>query len=894
MLKILKIEGSANKHESIVQLLSNEPSLTFITADLNSKKYWEARLGENHSIFRVRDFWNYLFKSNFPDLIIISKQVFPQILKIFLKNDLLQKFDLINLKTNTLQKYFEELFPIFSHPNNEEVMQEWFANQEENKCSWKNIYLLCQEIWFLLQSKKWIPESCITAYLINTVGTEFYWRKPILIDLGAHIESLESELIIILSQKTNVYVLEPSADWTQEYYWLNWPYQQLRTRSFQETDVENKFKNNSKSDFIRAKTPLIEIFLAIEKIKNWLGAGVLPSEITVASPQIEKYWSSICWYLQKAKIPMAKEIQINYIDLPIFKKLINQLKCSYFYSVKKSDVEKAIYLEEEAPVIKFLEFEEKFSNIFSTQDFSRNPMLREQFAKEKLDEYFLVDDFLATVQVFWLKLQGDDLLWTEISEYFKKSIPEDIRWDIYQWVEIFELFLVHKEKIVLEEFTADPSGIKFISLAHVYFQHSEKIIVLGLNEIDVKSDTSVLPGSDVLSLLTQTGHLLRHQDRNQNEFYLNWIKHSEGEKIFIFSEINWKNQEQIPSFFWSLGCIELDKDITTSTKLAKPMVTENDRLSLDQNNENIKLNLNSKYSSFNESILQNVVLTPSTLELYLDCPYKFYAERILKLKEPHILDMDLSPMTSGSIYHSLCESLTKEPMNFELSLDEIKKIIESIIQKNNQKFIEDMQSQLVQEKLIIWAQEFLQNEKNWRLKHPNTKTVGREAAFFGNILGLAFNGKIDRIDSNGGEHISVIDYKSSVSGITSYKSWIKNNHLQILAYIYAIEKEWVPSFKNIQEMQNINVTAGYFLSLKDFEKKGFVLDDCDRHFVTDENDRNIISIAQKQELIKEFEECLYKIVQQIKDFKFEPNPLDKKECKKCYWSHLCQAPHLNL
>ncbi len=911
MLNIICVNSHAQKRIEILDLCQhyevvNEKFL-IIVSDLESKRYWKRELSEKKlegSLFRAHDFWKFIFEKSYPDFKILNSNTLGLVIKSFCDESLLEQYQLSYIKFSRLKKYFEELFPLFSHPNSEEIMQAWFTENEiGQQVQWKNIYQFCKIIWNTLLLKKHIPESCLIHYILSSTNFEQFWKNTkILVDLGGHFKSIESEVIINLSLITDVTCFEPDIISQENYFWLNRPYEHLRTRKFKvehsKHNIEDKLVSNEK--YLRFQTPMGEIEYCIIKVNELLkNKKIDPIDIAISAPNIEYYWPMLEYNLQKKQIAYSKVKIINLIELSMCRKLLALLKGKYLFNIKFIDIEQAIFLNENSsePTIKFSLFKDRLSNINTKSDLSRLPevniLLDTYFEllspEQKLlsaSDYIGVNDFLDLLKKVFNRINSDEAdLVTFIEENFIKFNMEQIQWTIPQWIESLDLFFQKQEKTV-EHATV---GVSILPISQLYSNNFKIIIIMGLNEGEVKADSSVVAGKDVLSLMHHTGHVLNHSDKNQNEFYLKWLQKSECDKYFLFSELDWKHKELTPSLFWTNGFNKF-KELQNNL--------ENELLHIDSE----KL-LNTKIKNLNQGSIEksigsieiNIKLSPSSLIRYLECPFKFYMERVLKQTEEQLLDLDLSNLTSGTLLHNVCEELIEDPFNgkSEITDEFLKSKITTIIDKNSSGFISGVQKSIFIEKIMSWAIRFLKNEENIRKQSPELKTIYKEKSFKTMIEGIEYSGKIDRIDycSNSKERLFyVIDYKSSVTSISSYKSWIKNFDIQIFAYIYALEQGWVIGFNPNQD----KVVGGSYYCLKTFTKKGFLLEGVSSQFIIEQNTRNIITEDDKNDLVKNFEDVLMSVVTNVKSKKFDPKPYDSKICKECNWRYVCPNPQLNL
>lgn len=208
--------------------------------------------------------------------------------------------------------------------------------------------------------------------------------------------------------------------------------------------------------------------------------------------------------------------------------------------------------------------------------------------------------------------------------------------------------------------------------------------------------------------------------------------------------------------------------------------------------------------------------TISRLERYRSCPFSFYLEYGLKLKEKKSLK--LQPIDTGSFMHEVIDEFFEEVSTKKISIKdldkaEIEKIVKQIIEeklnlkanyifKSIPKFmvLTDRLCRLVTLSIVYIVQglqttdfEVVGNEiefKNGKEYKPIEITTedGRK---------VEITGKIDRIDlakDETGKYIRIIDYKSSAKDI-NLNEVLAGLQLQLITYLDAVceEKDVIPA-----------------------------------------------------------------------------------------------------
>lgn len=189
--------------------------------------------------------------------------------------------------------------------------------------------------------------------------------------------------------------------------------------------------------------------------------------------------------------------------------------------------------------------------------------------------------------------------------------------------------------------------------------------------------------------------------------------------------------------------------------------------------------------------------SPSRLEQYTTCPFEFYVNNVLGIKERNVPELGLSTAQKGSIYHEILELVYRKAGNnadatalLALLEDYAASVYLSAPQK--QGFREsplwevektEMTSKLrdtikaLEEKREDWDP--IQLEAKFGIRQPFTIGIGTEK--------VLIRGTIDRVDRNSRGEIRVIDYKSG-SGNLSKSDLLSGRRLQITVYALAAQQ----------------------------------------------------------------------------------------------------------
>jgi ATP-dependent helicase/DNAse subunit B len=146
---------------------------------------------------------------------------------------------------------------------------------------------------------------------------------------------------------------------------------------------------------------------------------------------------------------------------------------------------------------------------------------------------------------------------------------------------------------------------------------------------------------------------------------------------------------------------------------------------------------------------QDITWSASRLKTYLECKRKYYYRYIKKIKAK-----DEDEMIEGEFLHKVLESLFAQKA-FYTSKEEMQKRLEILLDT-----LHPDQGAKAEFQKLLWKEK-LKGFVDAQIIHFNEdwKVVEREKEFQGDIGGLHFRGRIDRIDQNSTDTL-VLDYKS--------------------------------------------------------------------------------------------------------------------------------------
>lgn len=902
-------------------------------------------------VLRAEDFWKLLLQKNHPEVQIVSRAWVSAYLKQILTPDLLISVGLPNAKVNTVLKALTEFLPILAHPESQEIMQHWFDEVHAGQCSWKKWFDLAAIVWELMVGENLKSESVAfkQRYILSEWATSFLIQSPnfkmsgpyhLVIDLGPELRAIEVELLQSLAAENTIQVLSPRPQWIEEFRWIAYPYEQFTSRSYKleslsKLELLSKVTKSESSYFFKRFASVVgEIKFAISQIREWLNSGYGLSEIAVMAPDIEEYWPMLSVHLTKECLVFEKSEKstlgsfgsvvawLAYLKKQKYSTLsFEELQLAEFHPLNRerhhkiskiSDGGDSLQLEGEdiAPEISYESLQTLWSrrpypNLFSQEPQSQCPAEESQCH---------ADEFMAWALRVWPQ---SILISTDVLESCHKWVEEVRSLGLLserEWIECLEEYLNAQEKEVSAG-TAHSIGV--YSLMNGIPAHKSLHIFLGCSEAQLKSHRGLVSGSEVLSLQHHTGHLLAHPDRDFREFQLRSLLGEGREQYFTFPETNLSGENLVPSVFWMKGREEeINKNNLplSSTyfhqqaswkpghweqELLEQILTKGTQASSEfflKLPHSTKANEETNGEKVSHSIPFS--LSPASLKTYVECPFKFFAEKGLKLNVPVVVDLDLDPRTQGSLQHKLLELLTTEPFDPVAKRVQVKDIIEQTLESQKDHYYSEATKELMRQQLQRLATNFLQHEEVYRKEFPRFYTLAREAWFQRSVevenKKVKFRGKIDRIDlSLEGNEAIVIDYKNDIKSYSHAPSWMKNLEFQMPAYVQAVESGATKT-ETGENIAATPVVAAHYYSLRDFSRKGFTLDEVSAGVVAPLSATGTLSTHEKTQMIQDFQKILTDSAKKILEGDFNAIPHPQTDCKNCSWRNLCRTRQPNL
>ena len=221
---------------------------------------------------------------------------------------------------------------------------------------------------------------------------------------------------------------------------------------------------------------------------------------------------------------------------------------------------------------------------------------------------------------------------------------------------------------------------------------------------------------------------------------------------------------------------------------------------------------------------ENKTWSLTDLESFINCPYKYYLNKIIPLK-----DDDLYNRALGTLIHTVCENIYKSDYNFDLEFDRGVNEFKKMYENNNIAY--DIKFDSYLEIVRFWLNKFMKNIRHIftsnMLQVYTTKSILNGEEVTDHEIKVPYeikdeantyklSGRIDKIvwTKIGNKHYyTLFDYKSGKESF-NLKEIPLCKSIQLPLYYYAIEN-YNKELKNNGEFGGFGIQHTYANSLKD-------------------------------------------------------------------------------
>lgn len=897
MLEVLRINSPDEKRRLFLDVDPNRE--TWIVSDLQSKWHLQKDLIERHgvleqtSVLRATELWQKLAFQIEPDLQPLSVELAQTLFWNWIQEMNLpwaRSPHAVPVVLNQMRMWMT----LFSDPRHEEIMAQWFEDNQEAYVRWGHWFELCSALWRRCQENNYVMVAWLPAVLLSSDLEKLKWKESLTFDLGPQITQVEGLLIRELSRHMDVKVIFPEAPWLGLMRNTLRPYEVFLAA---QGDLNWQPSVSETISFGRFSTQLAELKDAVAQTREWLDRGISPQSIAIVAPDIEEYWPALRLYLKEEGIPFAKPTVAKLGGFLETAQWLSNLRTA-MHKIKSNDLEVHLFAHQEKPRLSFDEFKVLFSHIYDASDLKRAADLFSSDMEFKRSTLLTVHEFLAWALSQWDAEAGRERL-NAILQVMGKEVPRTLQLNSDQWLSYLEGILARRE-IQLEG--GNNGGIWCVSLSSADWLPVTHAIFLNLNEGALRSqEPSPISAGEAQKIFTDTGYAVGTNDRQELEFEFLWFLQKKWSALRLcFSATDFQGTVLTPSKLWMWagfvsGQLKKEAEAPRRTRWdeiqALPLETLGEyrkwpAVRVHQLNAALNRDMDITVNSWGQVSIER--LSASALERYWNCPFQYAAERQLKLNDDPALDLDMDRRTRGVLLHAMLEKLGAEPFRTEWTDEELVNLIENVRETEKIRIGEERLWPVILAQHLRLGKRFLEMEKHWRSRFPETRTVGREVLFetmWGEVL---MSGRLDRVDADEEGRYAVIDYKGSAANLRNWKTWMANHDIQLPLYSLLLEegRTSLPAGK---------VMAANYYVVKDADRrKGFHLrDEGAKLYSSQDRHYNFISEAEKQELFQQLKSTIDQAIVEISSGSLNPKPEDLKACGVCSWRALCRSPHLN-
>ncbi len=223
-------------------------------------------------------------------------------------------------------------------------------------------------------------------------------------------------------------------------------------------------------------------------------------------------------------------------------------------------------------------------------------------------------------------------------------------------------------------------------------------------------------------------------------------------------------------------------------------------------------------------------LSVTDFKNYLNCPFRFYLKKVLKMEESDDRKTEMDQMDFGNFCHRALDNFCKdENLRKSRNAEEIKEFLhlesERLVKAQFGSSLPLsllIQLESVKQRLAKFAEiQALQSSSGWEILHTEYKLGDGKGV---NLAGMTVKGKIDRIDRHADGTIRILDYKTSDKAESPENTHVKYAREDAGLADYAVFEKggklkcWVdlqlPLYQLLLEKEGIfkggRIVCGYF------------------------------------------------------------------------------------
>lgn len=506
-----------------------------------------------------------------------------------------------------------------------------------------------------------------------------------------------------------------------------------------------------------------EVYNLAHQILKDIKQGLKCEDMAIVIREPALYADYLNSVFKKAGIPLGQDIHEPILRNPFVKGFMGALrgiKNSYFEAFDVPDYHMTFSQWNEYVLMKLQEtgYPDRLIDVDTDLE----------YYKRDIEAYGAVEDFLGKIN------------------RISAITGEFVQIGIDRYVDQLKEFL--KDMTYCREISR--GGISIISPTGMRGLRFKKVYVLGLVEGEYPRAfiSDWLIKDDHRRLLNEKGYSLDTLDGliKRERLTLDYIMASSEEIYVSYPDIIEGNKPSLISDYVSLMA-EHSKTVSTASVDFDDVFVYDIGIDVPDTRGVITADLRPIFDSY--------VFSPTSLEKYIQCPYRFLLGEILCISPAE--DNEFNAAVEGSVYHSVLSRFVSNHKNgFEAQdeqkyINEIGTILDEVLlEKGVDRLFDNKRVyQLMRNDMMNTLSDFLKNQlKIW--ENREYLPYKTEYSFGGNkefrINNIPFKGFIDRIDRSADGRFVVYDYKKNTT--PSFDEVINFENIQLPLYIMAVQQ----------------------------------------------------------------------------------------------------------
>lgn len=914
----------------------NPATTTWIVSDLKSRQEIQLEIlkKQNYfhedSVLRISDFWTIWMRRLYPQFQIVGSDSIEILIKEFIQifdakkeayglgSETLELYD-----ASALKKYVDDLAPLILFHENFKALSAWLTDNNE-QVQWQKWFIIAKYFVEFAKDKKIIDKKWVSSFLLQEKIEKIKWSKTLVFDLGSQMTSVELGLIESLSVHNTVQVFVPKPMWSHKFpYIINTYQRQLSQKNIAQLAEVPTFQSLQADQFIKFNSELSEVKFAVYQVRKWvdqlaqeqvalkqsshkeetsnnaesiINVEIDLSQIAILSPQIEVFWPVLQFYLDKEGIPSQKDTVSPMISSGIVQRWLsffatqtshknwNHLQASF-----PSLSEKLAALPQNQ-FQNYERFKSYFNELIDVEAISfENYIQINSMTSIDLKEKMTSEAFLKIMLKNWLQVDPDydqkKLFKTIVKDIFQQSL--ELSLSLESWLELLYNRLSRKEIRIAE---GSDTGIQILPINSAHVISAPYKLWIGLTEESLKGNSnSLIPLEQLESLRRDLDLPVNYPEESHADFNLRWFSQGHVKQQLFTCSLHSMRGETLNSSMFFLENTKAEVSYLESPTVVDAVMKNFNAENFPEISYKLKLEKNPELLSIQNLNIER--LSPSDIDTYANCSYKFLAKKGFGYEFYDQLGFEASPMQKGSFNHAIFKFVLEEKRYQNLTVVELENFIEN----------ERVQNKLYLNSNVFWAPikakyvqvglEFqkyckatlapISNLSHWLEKKIEFYYGLNSKSFFKDQPSEPFykiSGRIDRLDIYDSNNGVLIDYKSSLKSEHILKNWFSKSNFQLFLYVLGV-----------QVVYNINIAGALF--------NEFPRSKNHRGYVNEEN-INLISAVYKYKdkdcewkastLFEEGLPLLQNFFENIQQNKFQVKPLTDSACNYCEWTSVCR------